>query len=160
VAGGHQRLRLDGKRSDRRDGDHKRRHRDHGQQRQCGQCEQHSVSGGSFTITGDYTCPSASTLVYLTATGGNPGMTSGTNNSALVLVAALGQCGSLSSSTVIAVNEVTTVASVYALAQFTSTSGNIGAPSSNSTGIASAFANVNNMVNTSTGAALVQHVRW
>jgi len=113
-----------------------------------------TLSAGSFTITGDYTCPSASTLVYLTATGGNPGMTSGTNNSALVLVAALGQCGSLSSSTVIAVNEVTTVASVYALAQFTSTSGNIGAPSSNSTGIASAFANVNNMVNTSTGAAL------
>ncbi|MGD0796308.1 MAG: hypothetical protein ABR910_01175 [Acidobacteriaceae bacterium] len=113
-----------------------------------------TLSAGNFTITGDYTCPSASTLVYLTATGGNPGLTSGTNNSALVLMAALGQCGSLSSSTVIVVNEVTTIASVYALAQFTSTGGSVGSPSSNTTGIASAFSNVNNLVNTSTGAAL------
>src|SRR5580698_4180162 len=32
-----------------------------------------SKSDGSFTITGDYTCPSASSLVYMTATQGNSG---------------------------------------------------------------------------------------
>jgi hypothetical protein len=34
---------------------------------------------GSFTITGDYTCPSGSSEVYLVAAGGNPGLGSGTN---------------------------------------------------------------------------------
>src|SRR5665213_3481559 len=32
-----------------------------------------SYAAGSFNITGDYTCPSATTLVYITVTGGNPG---------------------------------------------------------------------------------------
>src|ERR1700693_5105122 len=31
-----------------------------------------SGAGGSFTITGDYDCPSASSQVYLVASGGNP----------------------------------------------------------------------------------------
>ena len=39
-----------------------------------------SLPAGSFTITGDYTCPSASSEVYLVGTGGNPGMPQGTNN--------------------------------------------------------------------------------
>jgi hypothetical protein len=115
-----------------------------------------TLSAGSFTITGDYTCPTSSTLVYITATGGNPGLGGTVNNTALVLMAALGQCGSLSSSTVLSINEVTTVGSAYALAQFMGTGGGIGSPSdSGSLGaIASAFANVNNMVNVTTGAAL------
>ena len=42
-------------------------------------------ANGNFNITGKYTCPSASTLVYLTATGGNPGLLpSTTNNSARI----------------------------------------------------------------------------
>ncbi len=113
-----------------------------------------TLSAGAFTITGDYTCPTGSTLVYLTATGGNPGLTAGTNNSAIVLIAALGQCGALSPSTFVSVNEVTTVASIYSLAQFASVSGDIGSVSTSTTGIANAFANVNNMVNIGTGAAL------
>src|SRR5271166_5653949 len=52
-------------------------------------------SNGNFSITGDYTCPSASTQVYLYSIGGNPG--AGTN-SAASLLAGLGSCGSLSSS--------------------------------------------------------------
>src|SRR5438445_4103263 len=38
-----------------------------------------SDANGNFDITGAYTCPSASTLVYITATGGNPGLSPGTN---------------------------------------------------------------------------------
>lgn len=70
---------------------------------------------GYFTLTGLYRCPSPSTQVYLTVTGGNPGAG---NNAALGLMAALGPCGSLSPSTYVIVNEVTTVASVWALQQF------------------------------------------
>jgi hypothetical protein len=47
-----------------------------------------SASDGTFTITGDYTCPSGG-LVYLTATGGNPGITS--SNSNIALMTALGR---------------------------------------------------------------------
>src|SRR5271170_5257687 len=38
-----------------------------------------TVANGAWTITGDYTCPSASSLVYLFATGGNPGLGGGAN---------------------------------------------------------------------------------
>ncbi len=113
-----------------------------------------TLPAGNFTITGDFTCPTPSTLVYLTATGGNPGLAAGTNNSALVLMAAIGQCGSLTGSTFLSVNEVTTVASIYALAQFAGASGSIGSVSSTTAGITNAFANVNNMVNIGTGVAL------
>jgi hypothetical protein len=81
---------------------------------------------GSFTITGDYTCPTATTLVYLTATGGNPGLGGTVNNSAIVMLAALGQCGSLSPSTYVVINELTTAGTVEALAPFLNASGSIG----------------------------------
>jgi len=113
-----------------------------------------TLAAGSFTITLDYTCPTPSTLVYITATGGNPGLTAGTNNGALVLMAALGACSSLSSSTVISINEVTTVGSTFALAQFMSSGGSIGSPTGSTGAIVSAFADVNNLVNITTGAAL------
>ncbi|MDE3104018.1 MAG: hypothetical protein KGK08_02485 [Acidobacteriota bacterium] len=107
---------------------------------------------GGFNLSTLYTCPSASTLVYLTATGGNPG--SGTNT-AIRLVAPLGQCGSLNASTFIVVNEVTTIATAYALGQFVSpTTGAIGSYGNSQTGIINAFATVNNLVNISSGAAL------
>lgn len=32
-----------------------------------------AAADGTFSITGDYTCPSPSSLVYITATGGDPG---------------------------------------------------------------------------------------
>src|ERR1700679_2472118 len=45
---------------------------------------------GSFSITGDYTCPSSTSQLYIVATGGNPGLARGTNNAATALMAALG----------------------------------------------------------------------
>ena len=117
-----------------------------------------TLADGSFNITGAYNCASAAnggnTLVYITATGGNPGLPGNVNNDALVLMTALGPCSSLTSSTFINIDEVTTVASTYALAQFMSPGGNIGSPSFSTQGIANAFATVTNLVNTSTGSAL------
>ena len=46
-------------------------------------------SSGNFDITGLYTCPSSDSIVYIVAQGGNPGLASGTNNSAIALLAAL-----------------------------------------------------------------------
>ena len=77
------------------------------------------TTGANGKLIFNYICPSASTLIYLVAIGGNPGLSAGTNNAALAMMAALGACGSLGSSATVFINEVTTVASVFALAQFT-----------------------------------------
>ena len=75
-------------------------------------------TSGNFDITSDYSCPSANTQVYIVASGGNPGLGSEVDNSALVMMAALGNCGNLDGSTSIVINEATTVAAAWALAQF------------------------------------------
>ena len=113
---------------------------------------------GYFTITGLYKCPSPSTQVYLTVTGGNPGAG---NNASLALMAAFGSCGSLTPSTYIVVNEVTTVASVWALQQFMgATFGVAGAEdiavntlAQSTTGMINAFSTVPVLVTLSEGLA-------
>jgi len=120
-----------------------------------------SDATGSFTITGDYTCPSSSSQLYIVAIGGNPGLAPGTNNAAIALMAALGPCSlhggqyTLDPNEFISLNEVTTVASVYALAAFMGGDAtHVGTSSTNAVGLANAFQMVNNLVNTTTGAAL------
>jgi streptogramin lyase len=108
-----------------------------------------TTSNGTFTITGDYSC-SGNPLVYIVATGGNPG---GGANSALSLMAALGPCNNLTPSTFISINELTTVASVYALAPYMSGYKNVGAATTNTAGLTNAFLTVNSLVNTATGSA-------
>ena len=106
---------------------------------------------GNFAITGDYTCPTASTQVYLVAQGGDPGL--GGYNPALLMMAALGNCGDLTSSTNIVIDEVTTAASAWALAQFMGPGAMVGSTATNVTGLQNAFAAANNLTNTSTGLA-------
>lgn len=108
-----------------------------------------TTSTGSFTITGLYTCPSAASLVYLVATGGNPGL--GSNNANLALMTALGPCGNLTASTNISINELTTIASVYALSPFMQTFSAVGTSTGNLQGLTNAFATVNNLVNINSG---------
>jgi alpha-tubulin suppressor-like RCC1 family protein/streptogramin lyase len=82
-----------------------------------------ATTDGNGNFNFQYTCPSANALMYVVAGGGNAG---GGSNAAIKLMAALGPCGSLPS--FIVVNELTTVAAVYALNAFsdiTSTSGGL-----------------------------------
>jgi len=117
-----------------------------------------TASNGSFSITGDYTCPTSSTLVSLTASGGKA--SGGSNNSAIVLVTPLGVCGNLSSSSSFVLNEVTTAAAAFALGQYFTTSygsssiDSFGAPNGiqSHNGLVNAFALVNNLVNVATGS--------
>jgi hypothetical protein len=120
-----------------------------------------SDGSGSFSITGDYTCPSASSQLYIVATGGNPGLGPSTSNGALAMMAALGPCSlhggqyTLDPNSFISINEVTTVAAVYALRGFMSAGSTaVGTSATNATGLANAFALVNNLVDLSSGAAL------
>ena len=80
-----------------------------------------SDSGGNFSLNGIYSC-SPGQQVYILARGGNPGLAAGTNNPAIALISALGNCpsaGNLAATVpVVTISEVSTVASVYALAGF------------------------------------------
>ena len=109
-----------------------------------------SDAQGGFSITGDYTCP-ANAQVYLTATGGNPGLSASTNNAALAMMTALGACANLTSTTFINVNELTTVASVWPLARFLTDVPQLSTSATNVAGMSNAFAAVNQVVNTATG---------
>lgn len=104
---------------------------------------------GNFSITGDYTCPYSTSQVYITATGGSPG-SFGTNAN-LALMAPLGACGSLSASTFIVINELTTVAGAYSLSGFMSSPTQLSTTPTNVTGLTNAFATVNKLVTVSNG---------
>lgn len=110
-------------------------------------------SSGGFTAPAGYSCASSSTQVYLVARGGNPGLTGFVNNSALAMMSALGSCGNITSSTTAVVNEVTTVASVAALAAFYSSGGNVGASATNAAGLTNAFGTAAQLANTTTGVS-------
>lgn len=108
-------------------------------------------ASGNFTLDGNVACPSASAPIYITASGGTVG--SAASNSAIGMMAAIGTCGSLSTPPTITVDEVTTVAAVWALAPFLKAGGHLGTSSGNAQGLVNAFDNVNNLVTLATGAA-------
>lgn len=102
-------------------------------------------ANGYFGLTGEYTC-TAGTQVYIYVSGGNPG--SGTNT-AVGLMAVLGQCpsGGSFAATVptVIINEASTVAAAFAFEGFATDVLHVSAPSATDTlagtGIANAFAN-------------------
>jgi hypothetical protein len=106
-------------------------------------------SNGNFSITTPYTCPSGG-QIFITATQGDSG---NGNNPNLAMMSALGTCPVTSA--VVNINEVTTVATVWALAPFMTGPTNIGSPSTTQAlnGIAAAFADVNTLVNVPTGSS-------
>ena len=108
-------------------------------------------ANGHFSLTNAFTCPSNSTPVYLVVTGGNPGLTSATNNSALVMMGLLGSCGNLNSSSYFVINELTTVAAVWSLAPFMVDYAHIGTSAGNVQGLLNAFATAENLVAIETG---------
>jgi hypothetical protein len=114
-----------------------------------------TADDGSFVITNAWSCPAspAPSYLYILAVGGNPGQGSGRTNPNLALMAALGPCSGVTSSTTVNVNEVTTVASVWALSPFMIGATNIGSSATNQLGLADAFAAVNSVANIQTGTA-------
>ena len=97
-----------------------------------------------------FTCPASNPETYILALGGNAG--SGTN-SAIGLMAVSGPCTSLKSSTTVTLNELTTVAAEWALAQFSDPTGrNFGTSSTNATGLANAVRQIKtDLVDSATG---------
>jgi hypothetical protein len=110
-------------------------------------------SSGDFSITGDYTCPSATANVYLASTGGNPGLAPGTNNANISMVGALGQCGSLSSSTYVVINEATTIASIYPFLPYMESYSLFGSGPADAAALNTAFSTVNEFVDLTNGTS-------
>lgn len=108
-----------------------------------------SVNGSTTTF--DYSCAHPNDQVYIVATGGQASI--GTNNPALVMMDALGNCGNLSASSFITINEITTAAAAWALAPFVTSYTHVGASATNSVGIANAFLDAALLADPGLGAA-------
>jgi hypothetical protein len=108
-----------------------------------------SDAGGNFSLTGKYNCTPGQQF-YIVSVGGNPG--AGVN-SAAALMAGLGDCSNLNANTFIQINEVTTVATAYALAPFMADYAHVGSSATNTAGLSRAFQNVNKLANISSGFA-------
>jgi len=107
---------------------------------------------GKVIIPAQYSCPAASTPVYAVSRGGLVAGTAGANAN-VVLMAAIGPCGRITTTTHVVVNEVTTVAAMYALSQFYAAGGAIGSTSTNLTGLTNAFATAASLADSSTGTS-------
>ncbi len=110
-----------------------------------------SDANGNFLFGGLFSCTNA-TMVYLTATGGDPGL--GTNNPNLSMMTAIGPCSSIMSNTFVMINELTTVAAVSTLAPFMGASGsaaNIGSSPTDVSSLTAAFTLSSELVDPTTG---------
>jgi len=113
-----------------------------------------STDGSGTWTYPSFTCTNTNDELYVVATGGNPGLSAGTNNKALALTAALGPCSDIGNVGYVVINEVTTVATAYSLAAFMTDATHVGVSTTNSVGLANAFATFNNLVSLNSGAAL------
>jgi streptogramin lyase len=109
-----------------------------------------SDANGNFTLTNKFTCPVSNPLVYVTATGGDAGAG---NNSALALMASLGPCNSLSASTLILINEVSTVAAVVPFSPFMNSATAIGTSPTNALGLTNAYGDTTLLASLSKGTS-------
>ncbi len=91
-------------------------------------------------------------MVYLIARGGSADGAA-SSNSAIELLAVLGTCATLHAGETAAVDEATTIAATWAMAQFIAAGGQIGASATNSSGIALAAATATNLVDIASGKA-------
>lgn len=114
---------------------------------------ENTLPTGDFTLTGLYTCPVSNPLVYIVATGGNPGLAASTNNGAVSEMAALGRCNSLTASTFINITEVTTVGAVAALYPYMTSYSAVGSGSSDAAALSTAFTTAAEYANVTTGVA-------
>jgi len=109
-----------------------------------------SATGEDSGTTNAWSCLSTTSQIYLTAVGGGPYPGGGTfvNNPASALLAPLGQCSTISSSTSVVINELTTVAGVYALSPYINPGTSAGGESIGTSSTTQGTIGINNAVNT------------
>ena len=119
------------------------------------------------TLGQAYACPNSKSLIYAVAIGGNTQASGVFNNAASVMIAPVGACGTAASK-FIDINEVTTAATVTALAQYinpgTTTAGSVTIGTNGDytaatvpqagTGLVNAFNTIANLANVPAGTAV------
>jgi len=105
-----------------------------------------TTAAGTFYIS-SFTC-TAGQQMYIVSMGGDPG--AGANANAGIM-GALGDCANLGQYSYIYINEITTVSAAFALAPFSTGYATVGTSSTNTAGLAQAFASVNKLSNVATG---------
>jgi hypothetical protein len=95
-------------------------------------------SSGGFSLSAYNNCV-ANDLVYLVATGGNPGVSGTQNNSALAMMTGLGACSNIDNTTKVTINELTTIGTVWPLAPFMKDAAHVGTSATNPLGLTNAF---------------------
>jgi alpha-L-arabinofuranosidase len=109
-------------------------------------------NNGTFTLPTNFKCVNSTDQIYAVATGGNPG---GGLNSSLALMTDLGVCSKLTPSTPIYINEVTTIASVYALSKFMNPNTfDVASSSSDASAVADAYTAAATLANLASGSAI------
>ena len=108
-------------------------------------------STGSFSVPAGYSCPTAASQLYAVARGGQLGTAAA--NSTIAFITSLGACNQLVAASHVVLNEVTTVATVWAFSQFLAPGANIGASATNTVGIANAAATAASLANPHTGTS-------
>lgn len=106
-------------------------------------------ANGAFTVPAGIACPYSNSVVYLLAKGGAVGTSP--SNASIGLLAVLGTCADLKAGQTVVIDEATTIASTWAMAQFIAAGGQIGSSATNSSGIAVAAATATNLVDLTTG---------
>jgi sugar lactone lactonase YvrE len=101
---------------------------------------------GAFTVPAGYACPAAASQLYVVVRGDAA-------HPYVALATAVGACNQLASGSQLVINEVTTAATAYGLAQFLSPGGNIGATATNTQGLSNAVATVASLANLTTGTS-------
>ena len=107
-------------------------------------------STGDFTLTGLWSCTNSAAygtdpLLYIVVSGGT--------GSSLAMMTAIGPCSGFAAPSNVYINEVTTVAAVYALAPFMADRAHIGASAAFMSGLKNSFATAAVLANTTTGVS-------
>jgi len=111
-------------------------------------------ANGSWSIPSPASCANADDEIYVVAVGGYQALQpTSNNNTALVMTSIGGPCGARYTHS-FNIDEVTTVATEYALSGFSTDYQHVGTSATNTVGLTNAFATVTNLVNLSTGKAL------
>jgi sugar lactone lactonase YvrE len=108
-------------------------------------------AAGAFSVPAGYACPAATSQLYVIVLGGQVG--GGAANPNITLATPIGACNQVASGAQFVINEVTTAATAWGLAQFLSAGGNIGATATNTQGLANAAATVASLANLTTGTS-------
>jgi streptogramin lyase len=109
-----------------------------------------SDTSGDFGIPSSFQCPTPTTQTYMLAVHGNPGLNPAVENPALLLMVALGDCQDVGSR-FLSINEVTTVAAVWALSPFLGSNATVASSTTNASGLRNAFLIAHNLADTATG---------